>query len=135
MSILGRLLGYISLLANLAMALVLLGMGLIGSLSASKMRIDVIPASEESMAQVLIYSGIGALIAVVFALRPGRLSRTLLVLWSLLVTGILICAFFRPNYRFEGEEHLRLGVWVFLGSLALLLGSFLHWKLAGKKKA
>lgn len=134
MSILGRLLGYISLLANLALALFLGGMGLIGVLSESKMRLEVIPASEESMAQVLLYSGIGGLVAVVFALRSGRLPRTLLVLWSLLVTSILICAFTRPSYRFDGEEHFRFGVWLFLGSLVLLFGSFMHWKLAKAKE-
>lgn len=134
MSIIGRLLGYISLLANLGLALFLGGMGLIGALNGSKMRFDVIPASEESMASVLLYSGIAGLIAVVFALRPGRLSRTLLLLWSLLVTGILLCAFTRPSYRFDGQEHFRFGVWVFLGSLVLLFGSFMHWKLAGRKR-
>ena len=134
MSILGRLFGYISVLVNLALAIILLGMGLIGALSGSDMRLDVIPASEEAMAEVLLFSGIGGLIAVAFALRPGRISRTLLLLWSLLITGILVYAFIRPDYRFEGEEHLRLGVWMFLASLALLLGSFLHWKLAKRKE-
>jgi hypothetical protein len=134
MSILGRLLGYISILANLALALFLGGMGLIGVLDGSKMRFDIIPASEESMAQVLLYSGIGGLIAVVFALRSGRAPRILLVVWSLLVSGILICAFTRSSYRFDGEEHFRLGVWLFLGSLLLLFGSYMHWKLAKAKE-
>ncbi|MBI1358186.1 MAG: hypothetical protein GC160_27955 [Acidobacteria bacterium] len=134
MSILGRLLGYISMLANLCLALLLLGAGLVGALSESSMKVDLIPASPESMAQVLMYSGLGGLIAVVFGLRPGRLSRSLLVLWSLLVTGILICAFFRPSYRFDGEEHFRLGIWIFLGSLLLLIGSYCHWKAGGGEK-
>ena len=86
------------------------------------------------MAQVLLYSGIGGLIAVVFALRPGRFSRTLLVLWSLLVTSILICAFTRPSYRFDGEDHFYQWLYVLLASLLLLIGSAYRWKRGGGRR-
>ena len=134
MSILGRLLGYVSLLVNLALALALLVAGMIGALSGEAMKVDVIPASPESMPQVLIYSGLGGLLAVVLALRAGRVSRTLLVLWSLLATSILVCAITRPSYRFDGEEHFRLFLWVLLGSLLLLAGSVYRWKRGGAAK-
>ena len=130
MSFIGRLLGYLSVLANLALGLALLGMGLIGSMSGSDMKIDLIPVSPENMATTLMLSGLVALIAVVLALRPGKVSRTLLVLWSLLVASMPICALTRASYRFDGEEHFRTGVWVFLGTLLLLVGAVYHRKLA-----
>jgi predicted membrane channel-forming protein YqfA (hemolysin III family) len=130
MSFLGRLLGYLSVLANLALGLILLGMGFIGSMAGGDMKIDLIPVAPESMATTLMVSGLVALIAGVMALRPGKGSRTLLVLWSLLVAAMPICALTRSSYRFDGEEHFRAGVWVFLGTLLLLLGAILHRKYA-----
>jgi hypothetical protein len=130
MSFIGRLLGYLSVLANLALALVLLALGFIGSMEGGEMKIDLIPVAPESMAQTLLISGVVALIAVVLALRPGKLSRTLLVLWSLLVVAIPICALTRSSYRFQGEEHFRTGVWVFLATLLLFIGAVLHRKYA-----
>ena len=135
MRVIGRLLGYASLLANLALALFLLALGFLGSLSSSDLHVDVIPASPESMTTVLLLAGLGGLLSVILAIRPGRLSRTFLVLWSLLVTGILVCAFARPSYRFDGEEHFRFGVMLFIVSLGVLLGAFLHWKLAPRRTA
>ncbi len=130
MSVIGRLLGYLSVLANLALGLGLLAMGFVGSLAGGDMKIDLIPVDPASMATTLLVSGLVALIAVVLALRPGRVSRTLLVLWSLLVALIPICALTRSSYRFQGEEHFRLGVWVFLGTMLLFIGAVYHWKLA-----
>ena len=130
MSFIGRLLGYLSVLANLALAVALLGLGFIGSMEGADMKIDLIPVAPENMAFTLLVSGLVALIAVVLALRPGKASRTLLVLWSLLVAAMPICALTRSSYRFDGEEHFRMGVWVFLGTLLLLVGAVYHRKLA-----
>ena len=130
MSFIGRLLGYLSVLANLALGLLMLGIGFIGSMTGSDLRVDVIPVSPENMASTLMICGLVALVAVVLALRPGKASRTLLVLWSLLVVSILICAFTRSSYRFDGEEHFRAGVWTFLGSVLLFVGALYHRKLA-----
>lgn len=130
MTFLGRLLGYLSVLANLALGLGLLALGFVGSMAGGDMKIDLIPVEPESMANTLMIAGLVALVAVVMALRPGKGSRTLLVLWSLLVAAMPICALTRSSYRFDGEEHFMMGVWVFAGTLLLLLGALLHWKLA-----
>ena len=130
MSFIGRMLGYLSVLANLALALLLLGLGFIGSMAGGPMKIDIIPVAPESMANTLMISGLAALIAVILALRPGKFSRTFLVLWSLLVAALPICALTRSSYRFHGEEHLRTGVWVFLGALLLFIGAVYHRKYA-----
>lgn len=130
MKVLGRLLGYLSVLANLALALAALAMGLVGSSAGTEMHVALIPSDPAEVPKILMFSGVIGLVIVALALRPGRLSRALLILWSLLAPGLLLCAVFRPDYRFDGVEEFRLGVWVFLGSLLVLLGAFLHWKLA-----
>lgn len=130
MSFIGRLLGYLSVLANLALGLFLLGLGFVGSMAGGEMKIDLIPVSPENMALTLMVSGLVALLAVVMALRPGKGSRTVLVLWSLLVASMPICALTRSSYRFDGAEHFRLGVWVFLATVLLFIGAVYHRKLA-----
>lgn len=130
MKILGRLLGYVSVLATLALSLAALAMGMIGSSAGPEMYINLIPVEPAETAKVLIFGGIIGLVAVALALRPGRFSRTLLLLCGLVPPGLLAWALYRPDYRFSGDEHFQLGVWVFLGSLIVLLGLFLHWKLA-----
>lgn len=130
MKVLGKLLGYLAVLANLALALLALAMGFVGSSAGTEMYVGLIPADPAEVPKILLFSGVIGLVVVALALRPGRLSRTLLLLWCLLAPGLLLCAFFRPDYRFDGAEHFRLGVWVFLGSLLVLFGGFLHWKLA-----
>lgn len=129
MIVLGRILGYLSILTNLLLGLFLLGIGLLGALEGAALKIDLLPVAPESMSTVLMFAGLFAVVAVVLALRSGRAARSLLVLWSLLVSGVLVAAFFRPSYRFDGEEHFRTGVWVFLGSLLLLIGSYKRWKI------
>lgn len=134
MTALGRIFGYLSILANLLLALFLLGLGLIGSMAGGDMTIALLPVEPETTATALIVGGLFALVSVVLALRSGRPSRTLLVLWSLLVSGVLLAAFFRASYRFDGEEHFRMGVWIFLGSLLLLFGSFMRWKITPSRR-
>lgn len=135
MSSIGRALGYLSLLINLPLSLFLLVLGLFGAYLGADMEIDVIPASPESMSTWLIFSGLFGLVAWVLALRAGRGSRFLLVLWSLLVSSILVCAFTRGSYRFDGMEDFRSGVWIFLGSVLLLIGSYFRWKITPKTRA
>ena len=134
MSFLGRLLGFFSVLANLALGLAMLAMGLIGSLDGGPMKVGILPVAPESVATTLMLSGLGALVAVVLAIRPGRASRTPLVLWSVLVVSILICALTRPSFRFDGEEHFHQFLWSLGGAVLLLIGSIVHWKLAPARK-
>ena len=132
MSFIGRLLGYLSVLVNLVLALGLIGFGLIGS--GGDMKIDLIPVEPANMASTLLIAGLIALASVVLALRPGKLARTPLVLWSLFVAAIPICALTRSSYHFNGEEHFRNGVWLFLGTVVLLIGAIYHRKLAAASR-
>ncbi len=121
-----HLLGYFSIVVNLALGLFCLGLGLVGLLGGGEMDIDLLPFEPESTAAVLTGSGLLALVAVFMAFGKSGFVRSLLAVWSLTVTGILIAAFFRGSYRFDGMEGFQkyggyLGV-----SLTALLGSWLR---------
>jgi hypothetical protein len=131
MKFLGWIFTVFALLAHLAVGLFLFGVGLVGLSGSEEMHFPLVPGvSPESMPATLALLGLFALLAVLLALRSGKLSRLLLLLWSLLVPALLICAFFRPTYRFDGEDHFRLGVYVFIGSLLALWGALSHFRRA-----
>jgi hypothetical protein len=134
MSFLGRLLGYVSVAVNLALSLALLFFGLIASFAATDMRLPLVPDWAGSVTSTVLLGGLVGLIAVVLALRCSKLSRTALVLWSLLVTAILASAFWSSTYRFDGLDDVKSSAWTLLGSVAVLIGSWLHRKGAVPKR-
>ncbi len=123
-----HLFGYFSIVVHLALGLFCLGLGLVGLLGDGEMDIDLLPFEPENTAAVLAGVGLFALVAVFMAFGRSGFARSLLVIWSLAVTGILIAAFFRDSYRFDGMEGFQ-GYAAYLGvSLLALLGSRLHWR-------
>lgn len=126
----GRLLGYCSIAANLALGLFCLGLGLVGLLGGGAMDIALLPFAPENTATVLTACGLFALLAVFLALGKSGLARSLLVLWSLAVAATLAAAFFRGAYTFDGMTGLRIYAAYLGASLLALLGSRLHWRRA-----
>jgi hypothetical protein len=96
------------------------------------MHIDLIPVAPESMATTLIVCGILAVLSALLAVRQGKIARLPLVLWSLAVCAVFVGAFTRSSYRFDGEEHMRLIVWLLLGSLLLAAGSISRSRAGGR---
>lgn len=134
MTFLGRLLGYLSIGVNLLLSLALLSLGLIAWFDGSPMRLDPIPNWTGSVTGTAILGGLAGLIAVVLAFRPGKISRAALVLWSLVVTVIFGNLFWSPLYRFNGFEDFKRSLWIFLGCLLVLFGSWLHLKNAPPRR-
>ena len=119
------LLHLIAIVFNLAVALFLLGIGFIGWLEGHDVNFDLVPAVEpENMALTLVGLALFALLAVALSLKRSKLARTLMLLWNLLVSGLLIYAFAGPYYKFDGMEHLHQGIILFLVSLIALYGSW-----------
>lgn len=129
----GRILGYCSIGAHLALGLFCLGLGLVGLLSGGEMDIDLLPVAPENTAAVLTASGLFALLAVFLALGKSSLARSLLVLWSLAVAAVVIAAFFRGDYRFDGAAALPAYAACLGASLLTLLGSRLHWRRRARR--
>lgn len=134
MSFLGRLLGYLSVMANLLLSLALLGVGAIASFDASDLRLDPLPAWAGTVTSTALYGGLIGLIAVLLAFRSSKAARSPHVLWSLLVAYIGASAFWSPAYRFDGIEDFKLNLWIFAGYLLVVLGSLLHVKSAGPER-
>ena len=110
---------------NLVVAIFLLGVGFIGWLEGHDVNFDLVPGVEpENMALTLIGLALFALLAIALSLKRSKLARMLMLLWNLLVSSLLVCAFARPSYRFDGMEHLHQGLIFFLISLIALYGSW-----------
>ena len=119
------LLRLFAIVFNLGVALFLLGVGFIGWLEGHDVNFDLVPGVEpENMALTLIGLALFALLAVVLNLKRSKPARMLMLLWNLLVSSLLVCAFVRPSYRFDGMEHLHQGLIFFLISLVALWGSW-----------
>ena len=134
MSFFSRLLGYVSVAVNLLLSLSLLFLGLIASFAATDMQLDLVPPWAGSVTGTVVLGGLAGLIAVVLAMRPGKIGRMALVAWSLLVTLILASALWTSSYRFDGMEDFKRSAWVFLGSVLMLAGSWLHQRNAAPKR-
>ena len=120
---------------NLVVALFLLGVGFIGWMEGHDVHFDLVPGVEpENMAVTLIGLALFALLAIALSLKRSKLARMLMLLWNLLVSGLLVCAFARPSYKFDGMEHLHQGIILFLISLIALYGSWTAIKQASAAK-
>lgn len=127
MRLLRGLLRAIAVLFNLALGVFLLGVGLIGWSSGEEVRMEVIPGLEgETVATALVIGSLLALAATLLSLTGNRFARILMLLWNVLVVGLLVCAFFRPSYRFEGEEHFYNGLKFFGAAFLAMLGAWWH---------
>ncbi len=135
MSFLGRLLGYLSVLVNLLLSLALLGVGLIAVFETSDLHLGPVPAWAGTVTRTVLYGALLGLIAIVLALRSTKAARVPHVLWSLLAAYIGASVFWSPAYRFNGVEDFKFSLWIFAGYLLVVLGSLLHVKAAGPKRA
>jgi hypothetical protein len=134
MTLVARLLGYLSLVVNLLLSLALLGVGLLAAFETSDLKLDPIPDWAGTVTRTVLYGGLLGLIAIVLALRSSKVARVPHVLWSLLAASIGAGAFWSPTYRFDGVEDFRLSLLIFAGYLLVVLGSVLHVKGAGPKR-
>lgn len=134
MSLLGRLLGYASIVVHLCLSIALLVLGVIGELSGSVMQMGLVPDWFGSVARTVCVAGLFGLVAVVLATRPSKLARTALVVWCLIVSWILASAFWSSTYRFDGLDDFTDNAWILLGALLLLIGSWVHRSAAGRKR-
>ena len=123
------LLRLFAIVFNLVVALFLLGVGFIAWIEGQDVNFDLVPGVEpENMALTLVGLALFALLAVALSLKRSKLARMLMLLWNLLVSSLLVCAFARPSYKFDGMEHLHQGLIFFLISLIALWGSWTAMK-------
>ena len=110
------------------LGLFLLGVGLIGSQAGEQIRFPWIPGVEpDDMASTLLALGVFALASIVLATFRSKLMRVPFLFWTLLVAGLIVCAFVRPSFRFGGADHFLYSSIALVTSLLGVLGSWEHF--------
>lgn len=132
MSIRGAL-GYFGVLANLLLGLFLAGLGTLGWWVGGDMHVPLIPVEAEQAARALLVAGAVAVVASLLAFRSARAARLPLLLWSLVVFGVVVAAFFRADYRIDGMDGLKDYGLLVLCSALLVFFCHLHRKMASRK--
>ncbi len=115
----------ITVVFTLVLSVFLLGVGLFGMSDPEAFRFDVVPLlTGDSLALALVATGLLGLAALILLLRFKHMAAWLLVLWNVVVVSILICAFTRSSYRFDGMDDFMNGVYFSVVALVSLLGSW-----------
>ena len=116
----------------LIIAVFVLGVGFMGWLTEEAVHFKLIPVLEgPALVNTLLGLGIFGLLALVLAWRGGKLMRLPMVLCNLVILSLLICAFTRSSYRFDGIDDFWNLVYVTLLSILALAGSWIHLRRAG----
>ena len=112
---------------HLLLGLCLFGVGLIGSQAGERIRFPWIPGvGLDDMASTLLALGVFALGSIALAAFRSKLARSPFFFWNLLVAALIVCAFVRPSFRFNGADHFLYSSIVLVASLAGVLSSWEH---------
>ena len=113
---------------HLLLGLCLFGVGLIGSQAGERIRLPWIPGvGPEDMASTLLALGVFALGSIALAAFRSKLARSPFLVWSLLAAGLIVCAFARPSFRFDGADHFLYSSIALVISLLGVLSSWEHF--------
>jgi hypothetical protein len=119
-------------LFNLVIAVFVLGVGFMGWLTGEEVHFKLIPVLKgPALVNTLLGLGIFGLLALLLAWGGGKLMRLPLVLCSLVILSLLVCAFTRASYRFDGIDDFWNLVYITLLSILALAGSWMHLRRAG----
>ena len=120
----GRRASSLHLRFPLFLGLCLFGVGLIGSQAGERIRFPWIPGvGPDDMASTLLVLGVFALGSIALAAFRSKLARSPFLVWSLLAAGLIVCAFARPSFRFDGADHFLYSSIALVTSLLGVLGS------------
>jgi len=120
-SVLGLLLRIYSYLFELALALFLIGLGIVASASGpSDLNLGMLPWEGAAVRRVILILGILGLACVLLA---GSRLRWIFPLWCLFVLVTLIRGFFVSSYTFSGANQFQVAVALTAGALLAFLGS------------
>jgi hypothetical protein len=119
-------------LFDLVIAVFVLGVGFMGSLTGEEVHFKLIPAlTGPPLVTAMLALGIFGVLALLLAWRGGKLTRVPMVLWNVVILSLLVCAFTRSSYRFDGVDDFWNLVYITLLSILALAGSWMHLRRAG----
>ena len=117
---------------DLIIALFILGVGFMGSLTGEEVHFKLIPVLEgPTLVNTMLGLGIFGLLALLLASRGGKLMRVPMILWNVVILSLLVCAFTRASYRFDGIDDFWNLVYITLLSILALAGSWMHLRRVG----
>ena len=117
--------------SHLLLGLFLFGVGLIGSQAGEQIRFPWIPGvGPDDMASTLLALGVFGLAAIVLAALRWKPARTPFFVWNLFVAALIVCAFARSSFRFDGTDHFLYSSIALVVSLLGVLSSWEHFSEA-----
>jgi len=120
-SALGLVLRVFAYLFELALALFLLGLGIVAwASSPANLTIGMLPWEGAALTRALLILGVVGLACVLLA---GSRLRWIFPLWCLLVLVMMIRGFFLSSYSFASANQFLFAVWLTAGALIAFLGS------------
>ncbi len=135
MKVISLLVRIYSLLFHLLLSLLMLGLGIVGHLSASAgLKLGMLPWEGSQLVGWLTALGLGGLLFVILAFK-GKL-RIIYMVWTVVIAYLIVNGYFLTNYRFSGEGEFRFAIYFALAALLAFLGALwlLKTPLRGKDK-
>ena len=122
---------YYSYLFHLVLALFLLAVsGLALGSGSPNLHLGMLPWSGQTLIYVLFFGAILGLAVVFLAMKGGPL-RVLFLLWSLLVSILLVKGYIFSGYQFEGTE-FKTAIYLIVASLIAIPGAWFQLRRTRK---
>ena len=113
-----------SLLFHLLLSLFLLGLSIVGMASGgASLNLGMAPWEGSELTGSLLALGLGGLLFVILAFNGAQ--RLLYMIWTLVVTYLLVNGYFLSNYRFGTEDEFRFAIYLSLAALLAFVGGIL----------
>jgi hypothetical protein len=110
-----------SYLYHLALALFLLGISLVAVISSNRLRLPILPWSDDELTTWLIWGSILGLTSVLLAV--SGIFRYLFPLWSLIVVILMVRGYILQPLPFATREDFYTAMWLLGGAILAFLAS------------
>lgn len=112
----------------------MIGLSVVGySSSGAELSLGMLPWTGNELVGSLLALGLGGLLFVVLAFNGAQ--RFLYMVWTLVMTYLIVNGYFLTNYRFSGEGEFRFAIYVALGALLAFLGGLWLLKTPLREKS
>lgn len=111
---------------HLALALFLIGVGLVALSSGTTLTLGMLPWEGVVLTRMAVFLGAAGILCVALAVTGA--ARWLFPLWTLFVLIMMLRGFFLSSYTFSGESEFKSAVWMTVGTVVAFAGSLSLFK-------